>query len=127
MTVNRQGKTMVIPVILKNREGNTGAVKREEKPEVVATLGWELEDVDSKVLKRMEITGGVKVSALNNGKIKRFTDIKEGFIITHVDDIAVKSAKELNEILKKKKVGDLLTIAGMYEDYPREYIFALRM
>ncbi len=127
MTVNRQGKTMVIPVILKNREGNTGAVKREEKPEAVATLGWELEDVDSKVLKRMEIAGGVKVSALNNGKIKRFTDIKEGFIITHVDDIAVKSAKELNEILKKKKVGDLLTIAGMYEDYPREYIFALRM
>jgi S1-C subfamily serine protease len=126
MTVNRQGKTMVIPVTLKNREGSTSAVKREEKPEL-ASLGWELEDVDPKVLKRLEITGGVKVSALNNGKIKRFTDIREGFIITHVDDIAVKSAKEVDEILKKKKAGDLLTVAGVYEDYPREYIFALRM
>jgi hypothetical protein len=126
MTINRQGKTMVIPVTLKNREGNTSAVKREDKPEL-ASLGWELEDVDAKVLKRMEITGGVKVSAINNGKIKRFTDIREGFIITHIDDIAVKSAKEVNDILKKKKAGDLLTIAGVYEDYPREYIFALRM
>jgi len=35
--------------------------------------------------------------------------------------------KDVNEILKKKKAGDLITIAGVYEDYPREYIFALRM
>jgi len=126
VTVNRKGKTVVIPVTLKNKEGKTTAVKREEKPEL-ASLGWELEDVDAKVLKRMEISGGVKVSAINNGKIKRYTDIREGFIITHIDDIAVKSVKEVDEILKKKKAGDLITIAGVYEDYPREYIFALRM
>lgn len=126
VTVNRQGKKLVIPVTLKNREGNTSAVKREVKPEV-ASLGWELEDVDSKVLKKMDISSGVKVSSITNGKIKRYTDIREGFIITHIDDVAVKSAKEVNELLKKKKSGDLLTIAGVYEDYPREYIFALRM
>jgi Do/DeqQ family serine protease len=126
VTVNRQGKTVVIPVTLKNREGSTTAVKRDEKPEV-ASFGWELEDMDGKVLKRMEIEGGVKVSSITNGKIKRYTDIREGFIITHIDDVAVKSVKEVNEILKKKKAGELITIAGVYEDYPREYIFALRM
>jgi serine protease Do len=126
VTVNRQGKMVVIPVTLKNREGNTTTVKREEKPEA-ASLGWELEDMDSKVLKRMEIAGGVKVSSLTNGKIKRYTEMREGFIITHIDDVAVKSVKEVNDILKKKKAGDLITIAGVYEDYPREYIFALRM
>jgi serine protease Do len=126
VTVNRQGKTMIIPVTLKSREGKTAAVSREDKPEL-ASLGWELEDIDTKVLKRLEISGGVKISALNNGKIKRYTDIKQGFIITHIDDVVVKSVKEVNEILKKKKAGDLITIAGVYEDYPREYIFALRM
>jgi len=126
VTVNRQGKTVVIPVTLKNREGKTTAVKRAEKIEA-ATLGWDLEDVDSKVLKRMDLAGGVKVSSLSNGKIKRYTDIKEGFIITHIDDVIVKSVKEVDEILNKKKAGDLITIAGVYEDYPREYIFALRM
>lgn len=126
VTVNRKGKTVVIPVTLKNREGKTTAVKREEKIEA-ATLGWELEDVDSKVLKRMDLAGGVKVSSLSNGKIKRYTEIKEGFIITHIDDVIVKSVKEVDEILNKKRAGDLITIAGVYEDYPREYIFALRM
>jgi len=126
LTVIRQGKKMVIPVTLKSREGKTTAVVREANPEM-ASLGWDLEEADAKLLKRMEITGGVKVSSVLNGKIKRYTDIREGFIITHIDDIAVKSVKEVNEILKKKKAGDLLTIAGMYEDYPREYIFALRM
>lgn len=126
VAVNRQGKMVVIPVILKSREGKTTAVKRDDKSEL-ASLGWELEEVDAKTLKRMEITGGVKVSALTNGKVKRYTDIREGFIITHIDDAVIKSVKEVDEILKKKKAGDLITIAGVYEDYSREYIFALRM
>lgn len=125
VTVNRQGKTIVVPVTLKNREGKTTAVKREEKAEAAA-LGFELEDVDSKVLKRLEITSGVQVKSLANGKLKR-TGMREGFIITHVDDVAVKSAKEVDEIIRKKKAGDLITFAGIYEDYPREYIYALRM
>jgi len=125
VTVNRQGKTIVVPVTLKNREGKTTAVKREEKAEAAA-LGFELEDVDSKVLKRLDINSGVQVKSLANGKLKR-TGMREGFIITHVDDVAVKSAKEVDEIIRKKKAGDLITFAGIYEDYPREYIYALRM
>jgi serine protease Do len=125
VTVNRSGKEVVIPVTLKNRDGNTATVKREEKADVAA-LGFELEDIDSKTLKRLELASGVKVKELGNNKLKR-TGMREGFIITHINDIAVKSAKELNEIIKKKKSGDLITFAGVYEDYPREYIYALRM
>ncbi len=125
VTVDRKGKTMVIPVTLKNREGNTATVKREEKPEL-ASLGFELEDVDSKLLKRLDVNQGVKVKSLTNSKLKR-TGMREGFIITHIDDVPVKSAKDVDEIIKKKKAGDLITFAGIYEDYPREYIYALRM
>ncbi len=125
VTVDRNGKTMVIPVTLKNREGNTTTVKREEKPEL-ASLGFELEDVDSKLLKRLDVNQGVKVKSLTNSKLKR-TGMREGFIITHIDDVPVKSAKDVDEIIKKKKAGDLITFAGIYEDYPREYIYALRM
>jgi len=125
VTVDRQGKTMVIPVTLKNREGNTTTVKREEKPEL-ASLGFELEDVDSKLLKRLDVNQGVKVKSLTNSKLKR-TGMRDGFIITHIDDVPVKTAKDVDEIIKKKKAGDLITFAGIYEDYPREYIYALRM
>lgn len=125
VTVDRKGKTLVIPVTLKNREGSITTVKREEKPEL-ASLGFELEDVDSKLLKRLDVNQGVKVKSLTNSKLKR-TGMREGFIITHIDDVPVKSAKDVDEIIKKKQAGDLITFAGIYEDYPREYIYALRM
>ncbi len=125
VTVDRNGKTVVFPVTLKNRDGKTTTVKPDEKPEV-ATLGFELEDVDTKVLKRLDLNQGVKVKSLTNSKLKR-TGMKDGFIITHIDDTPVKSAKEVDQIITKKKAGDLITFAGIYEDYPREYIYALRM
>jgi PDZ domain-containing secreted protein len=53
--------------------------------------------------------------------------MEAGFIITRVDDASVKSAKEVNELLKKKKTGDLVTFSGVYENYSREYIYAIRM
>jgi serine protease Do len=128
VTVNRKGKTLVYPVILKNREGGTvPVVKREEKTSAVASLGVELEDMDAKVLKRLDLNSGVKVKALLNGRIKRYTEMREGFIITHIDDIPVKSVKEAEQLINRKKPGDQITFAGVYEDYPREYIFALRM
>jgi len=124
VTVNRNGKEVVIPVTLKNSEGTTGTVKREEKADVAA-LGLVLEDLDSKALSRLDVANGVKVKELDS-KLRR-SGMREGFIITHVDDKAVKSVKEVNEILKKKKTGELITFAGLYEEYPREYIYALRM
>ena len=111
---------------MKNREGNVETIKREEK-DAVASLGMDLEDLDAKVLKSLDLTNGVRVKSLENGKIARYTDMEKGFIITKVDDQPVKTAKEVNEILKKKKTGDLVTFSGVYADFPREYIYALRM
>jgi S1-C subfamily serine protease len=126
VTVNRDGATKTFTVVLKNREGNVGTVKREER-DAVTSLGVELEDLDPKVLKRMELANGVKVKALTNGRIGRYTDMEAGFIITRVDDKAVKSAQEVNELLKKKKTGDLITFSGVYENTEHEYIYAIRM
>ncbi len=124
--VDRKGKIVSVPVTLKNRNGEVSTVKREEK-DSFAALGLRIEDVDQKVLNRLELRNGVRVSGLANGKLSRYTDMREGFIITHIDDKAVTSVKEVNEILKKKREGDLVTFSGIYEDFPREYIYALRM
>jgi serine protease Do len=125
VTVDRAGKTMVIPVTLKNRDGNTSTVKREETVEAAA-IGFELEEVEPKLLKRLDLEQGVRVKSLDNTKLKR-TGMRDGFIITHIDDVPVKSTEDVSKIIKKKKAGDLITFAGIYEDYPREYIYALRM
>ncbi len=126
VTVNRDGKEKVFTTTLKNREGSVSAVKPEEK-DAVAALGLELEDVDQKVLKQMDLTSGVRVKNVTTGKISRYTDIEKGFIITSIDDVAVKTSKQANEILNRKKSGDRIIISGYYPDSPRELIFGLRM
>lgn len=126
VTVNRKGKELTFPVTLKNREGKTSAVKPEDRSGFAA-LGMELEDVDAKVLKNLDIDSGVKVKSLGNGKLARYTDLREGFIITKVNDTPVKSVKDFNEILKKKKPGELVILSGTYEDFPKEFNYAFRM
>lgn len=126
VTVNRKGKEVTIPVVLKNKEGNTTTVKPEDR-DGFAALGIELEDLDGKVLKKLDIESGVRIKELGNGKLKRETQIKPGFIITRINDTPVKSVKEFNEILKKKKPGELVILSGTYEDFPREFNYAFRM
>lgn len=124
--VNRKGKELTYPVVLKSRDGKEGVIKPEVK-EGFATLGFELEDVDVNVLKKLDITNGVRVKELGNGRIARYTDMREGFIITKVNDSPVRNVKELNEMLKKKKAGELVTLSGTYEDFPREFNYAIRL
>ena len=126
ITVNRKGKEITYPVVLKTREGEVTTIKPEEK-KGYASLGFELEDIDVKELKSLELENGVKVKSLGNGKLARYTDIREGFIITKVNDVPVKSVKEFNEMLKNKKAGDLIILTGTYEDFPREFNYAFRM
>ncbi|MBL7848032.1 MAG: Do family serine endopeptidase [Cyclobacteriaceae bacterium] len=126
VVVNRKGKEKVIPVVLKNREGSVGASKREER-DAVSALGMELEALDPKVLKRLEISSGVRVKALGNGKVARYTEMREGYIITSIDNKPVNSPKEVNEIIRSKKPGELLIFSGIYEDFTREYSYVIRM
>ena len=126
ITVNRKGKEITYPVVLKTRDGGVNTVKAEER-KGYAALGVELEDLDAKDLKRLDLVNGIKVKELGSGKLARNTEIREGFIITKVNDQAIKSVKEFDAILKTKKVGDLIILTGTYEDFPREFDYAFRM
>jgi serine protease Do len=125
ITVNRGGKEITYPVVLKNKAGNEEAVKAEEKSGN-ASLGAELQDIDARELKSLELTNGVKVKALNKGKLAQ-TEMREGFIVTKINDKPVKSVKEFNELMKSKKAGDLVILTGTYADLPREFNYAFRM
>lgn len=126
ITVNRKGKEITYPVVLKTRDGGVNTIKPEER-KGYASLGVEVEDIETKELKRLDIEYGVKVKDLGNGKLARYTEMREGFIITKVNDQAIKSTKEFDELLRKKKAGDLIILTGTYEDFPREFNYAFRM
>lgn len=126
VTVNRKGKEAVHTITLKNKEGKVTAVKMEER-EGLAALNIQVEDIDQAVLKKLDLKNGVKVTSIASGKVAKYTDMREGFIITKVNDTAVKSAKELNDILRSKKAGEIVTLSGTYEDFPREFLYSFRM
>ncbi len=125
ITVNRDGEELTFPVVLKNRDGKIGVVRPVERG--FAALGIELEEVDEKVLENLDIENGVRVKTLGDGKLASYTDIREGFIITKVNEVPVKSVEALNEILKNKNSGDMVILSGRYENSLREYNYAFRM
>ncbi len=126
IVVNRAGKEVTIPVVLKNREGNTSVVKLEAK-DSFDDLGLEVENLEAKDLKKLDLTNGVIVKSLGSGKLAKYTDMREGFIITKVNDVPVKSVKEFRELMRNKSAGELIILSGTYQDFPREFNYAFRM
>ena len=119
--VDRNGKQKEFEVILNNRSGNNSLVKKEET-NLLEILGCELKEVDSKTAKKLGIEGGIIVTKLTDGKLKRSTQIQEGFIITHTNNQPVKTVTEF--IKKVQGSNDGVMIQGIYEDIPGKYYYA---
>jgi len=125
VTVNRNGKELDFDVVLKNRKGEVAAVKVEER-KGLAALGITVEPAEPSVLKKLDLKNGVIVTSRGTGKVARYTDIREGFIITKVNDTPVNSPEDLNKALEKIKEGEIVTLSGTYEDFPREFLYSFR-
>ncbi len=57
--------------------------------------------------KKLGISGGIKITELKKGKLQEI-GLPENFVITHIDNVEVKSEKRFNEIISRKKGGLLL-------------------
>jgi len=121
VTYKRDGKEKTTTAVLKNKEGNTSMVKKET-PTSVELLGADFANLTSKEQKELGLDGGVKVVKLMDGKLARNTNMKEGFIITKIDNQPIKTIDDLNQALANKKGG--VMIEGRYPDYPGEYYYA---
>ena len=119
--VNRKGSEKTFDVTLNNRRGNTDPVVKEHK-EILDVLGADFQELTDEQARKLDIKGGVKVKKLYAGKLRKYTQMREGFIITKVDARPVKSVEELVELLKDKEGGVMLE--GVYEDIPGEYYYA---
>ena len=109
---------------LNNRRGNAELVDKEQQA-VLSILGVELETVEKEALKKLQIEGGVQVKRLYAGKLRRKTNMREGFIITKVDEQAIDSVNEFIKILEQKEGGVMLE--GIYDDIPGKHFYAFGM
>ena len=112
VTVNRSGREHSYEVTLLNSRG-TVSLDKKEKVEFLTVLGAEIENVDRETLNRMGLKNGVRVRKLMAGKIRKSTNMREGFIITKIDGKAVSSKEDVVRMLENKSGGIL--IEGKYE------------
>ena len=106
--VKRKDKMKQFEVTLRNLQGDTKVVKTGTYDTI---LGAKIVELDGDEKARLGLKYGVKVDELQTGKLKA-EGVKEGFIITQVNNKPVYSVAELNKIIKSVKGG--VYIEGIY-------------
>lgn len=108
---------------LKNRYGDVQLVK-DESVRLRDDLGAVFEVVDKSDLKELGLQNGVRVKNLSDGVLFK-SGIREGFIVTKIDNERVYSESDIIEMLEGRKGGIL--VEGKYPDGTDGYYgFGLR-
>ncbi len=119
--VNRKGETHVYSVALQSLN-ESNRIQRELLAEKQlgreSGLGATLSNLSATDKDRYDVKSGIKVDKLSNGILKN-AGIKEGFIITHIDNNEVINVSGFHEIIKNKSGGVL--IEGVYPGGIRAY------
>ena len=113
----RDGKQNTVNVTLKNSAGTFDIVKPAE---MIDKLGVDLANLDPKMAKDNNLSGGVVVKKIKDGAINDQTRMRDGFIITMANGKPVKSVDDLKKIIGSNPE---VTIQGVYPGYnePFEY------
>lgn len=131
ISVLRPGDKVNISYVHNGTEKNTmvtlkGAAGTYEsiKEQVVDQLGATFENLDKNTASQLNLQGGVMVKSLNQGILTDQTKIKEGFIITKVNNTRVSTIDALKQAIKE--AGNTAIISGIYARQPQtEYQYAL--
>ncbi len=114
LTVLRDKKELNFDVTLRNLQGNTAIVKEAG----VDVLGAAFKELDANEKRQLNISYGIQVSGLTDGKLKE-AGVRKGFIILKVNDKRVESVGNFENIVRdvQKNAGfgeAALFIVGIY-------------
>lgn len=108
LSVKRDGKVKQFDVTLRNKAGKTELITREDV-DVIDALGGKFADAGTKLCRELDIRGGVQVVGIkSNGMLAR-ARVKQGFVITHINDKPVYSLSDLQRMTEK-----IRSIDGIY-------------
>ena len=100
LTVRRGERELQLNATLQNKAGETTLLS-SESVDVEAMLGGEFETISEKSAKALDIRGGVQVVKIKSGGLLERARIREGYIITHINDRAVYSLDDLERLTDK--------------------------
>ena len=120
ISYQRNGVEKTANVTLKGESGVYASLKEQ----AVESLGASFEAIPKAQASQLGISGGVAVKNLSQGVLTEQTRIREGFIITKLNNQRITSVDELK--LALQNAGSSAVISGIYPNNPqREYQYAL--
>lgn len=108
ISVKRDGDVKQIDVILRNKAGETELITKEDV-DVVEALGGKFADAGTKLCRELDIRGGVQVVGVKSDGILARARVKQGFVITHINDCPVYAVSDLERMTEKVR-----SIDGIY-------------
>lgn len=119
-TYIRDNKTHTTKVTLKNNQGSTKITKAAD----IIDLGCAFKKLSDAKKKELQISSGVEVVGLKAGKFKD-AGIKEGFIITDINNSPVSSMEDVENIysaiMKSSDSDKVMFITGIYPTGGKKY------
>ena len=118
LTYLHNKKKQTKTVTLRNEQGNTKVVKNAD----LDVLGADFREVTKEQKQQLEISYGLEVIKVNGGKMKD-AGVPKGFIIQRVNDEAIKSIEDLQDVVKDASTSKepVLIIRGIFPTGKRGY------
>jgi S1-C subfamily serine protease len=124
VVVLRDGKEKTFNVTLRNRQGNTDVLQKEDVASLTS-LGATFEPLSPNDKARFGLRSGVKVIDPGNGKLAA-AGVPAGFILVKLNNKLVSSSDEVAKILGELGPGDGVLIQG-YRPNGRAEVFAFAL
>lgn len=125
ITYIRDNKVLTTTATLHNDQGNTKLTKSSS----VASLGCGFLEIDDEKKKELQINNGVEVVGLKAGKFRN-AGIKEGFIITEINNTPVNSREDIeniyNSIMSSSSKRKVMVVFG-YNPNGTEEVYAVKL
>lgn len=113
ITYIRNNSKHTANVTLRNASGNTKLTHAND----FTALGCAFKKVPAETMKQLEISSGVQVTGIKDGKFKN-AGIKEGFIILQINDSRIASQEDIEKmysaIMKSRGTDKVMFIVGIY-------------
>ena len=119
VTILRSGKSKTFQITLRNREGNTDVLKKEDMV-AMKTLGATFEALSTEDKGRYGLRSGVKITEVGQGKIGD-AGVPKGFILVKLNNLPVASQEDVERILGSLQPGDGVLLQGYRADGRPDY------
>jgi Do/DeqQ family serine protease len=123
LNAKRPGDIINVAYLRDNVERTTNVTLSKNEISRVSGLGLELKNLDASELKKLDISNGVKIIGISNKELIYY-GVKEGYVITSINNNDVSSAADVNNMINNKEDGDVLRIEMLnLEGELERYIF----